>query len=226
MLRCFFPGRHLVFDDIEWDAAGHYRLFLHTSKTDPFHHGCTILLGPSGHQVCPVAAMYRYLTIRGFTSGPLFICANGTPLSPAMVNAWLRSILKGAGVPGNYSSHSFWISAATSAALAGVLDRVIKILDRWSSDCYVRFICTPPPPRSFAGGSSHRLRHLYGQETPLEWVRVSNPLLQRCWRVALERSVLGIIYINPLRMGAWAEVSPTYERQLHRMDFIVSRLAE
>ena len=25
----------------------------------------------------------------------------------------------------------------------------------------------------------------------------------------LERSILGIIYINPLRMGAWVEVSPT-----------------
>ena len=30
----FVPGRHLGFDDIDWDAAGHYRLFLHTSKTD------------------------------------------------------------------------------------------------------------------------------------------------------------------------------------------------
>ena len=52
----FVPGRHLGFDDIEWDAAGQYRLFLHTSKTDPFR--------PSGHQVCPVAAMSRYLAIR------------------------------------------------------------------------------------------------------------------------------------------------------------------
>ena len=128
-----------------------------------------------------------------------------------MVNAWLRSILKGAGVPGNYSSHSYRIGAATSAALAGVPDRVIKVLGRWFSDCYVRYIRTPPPPpqRNFAGGSSHRLRHLYGQGTPLEWVRASNPLLQRCWRVALERSIIGTIYINPLRMGAWVEVSPT-----------------
>ena len=73
----FVPGRHLGFDDIDWGAAGHYRLFLHTSKTDPFHHGGTILLGPSGHQVCPVAAMSRYLAIRGSTPSPLFICATG-----------------------------------------------------------------------------------------------------------------------------------------------------
>ena len=205
----FVPGRHLGFDDIERDAAGHYRLFLHTSKTDPFHHGCTILLGPSGHQVCPVAAMSRYLAIRGSTPGPLFICANGTPLSPSMVNAWLRSILKGAGVPGNYSRHGFRIGAAMSAALAGVLDRVIRFWVGGLATVMCGIFARSPPSRNFAGGSSHRLRHLYGQETPLEWVRASNPLLQRCWRVALERSILGIIYINPLRMGARAEVSPT-----------------
>ena len=140
----FFPFRHLALDDIEWDAEGHYHLFLHTSKTDPFHHGCTILIGPSGHQICPVAAMSRYLAIRGYIPAPLFICANGTPLSPSIVNAWLRSILKAAGVPGNYSSHSFRIGAATSAALAGGPDHVIKILGRWSSDCYLRYIRTPP----------------------------------------------------------------------------------
>ena len=88
--------------------------------------------------------MSRYLAIRGSAPGPLFICANGTPLSPSIVNAWLPSILKAAGIPGNYSSHSFRIGAATSAALSGVPDRVIKILGQWSSDCYSRYIRTPP----------------------------------------------------------------------------------
>ena len=188
----FVPGRHLGFDDIEWDAASHYHLFLYTSKT-----------------VCPVAAMSRCLAICGSTPCLLFICANGTPLSPSMVNAWLRSILKGAGVPGNYSSHSFQIGAATSAALAGVLDHVIKILGQWALATVMCGIFASPPPHNFAGGLSHHLRHLYGQEMPLEWVCASNPLLQHCWRVALERSILGIIYINPLRMVAWAEASST-----------------
>jgi hypothetical protein len=120
--------------------------FLKSSKTDPFKvdQGCTILIGPSGHQICPVAALSRYLAIRGSLPGPLFLCVTGAPLSPSMVNAWFRFILKAAGVPGNYSSHSFRIGAATSAALAGVPDHVIKILGRWSSDCYLRYIRTPP----------------------------------------------------------------------------------
>jgi hypothetical protein len=140
----YVPSCHLSLSDIQWDAAGHYRLLLKSSKTDPFHQGCTILIGPSGHQICPVAALSRYLAIRGSFPGPLFLCVTGAPLSPSLVNAWLRFILKAAGVPGNYSSHSFRIGAATSAALTGVPDHVIKILGRWSSDCYLRYIRTPP----------------------------------------------------------------------------------
>ncbi len=132
----YVPSRHLSLSDIQWDAGGHYRLFLKSSKTDQFHQGCTILIGPSGHQICPVAALSRYLAIRGSSPGPLFLCVTGVPLSPSMVNAWLRFILKAVGVPGKYSSPSFRIGAATSAALAGVPDHVIKILGRWSSDCY------------------------------------------------------------------------------------------
>ena len=126
----YVPSCHLSLSDIQWDAGGHYRLFLKSSKTDQFHQGCTILIGPSGHQICPVAALSRYLAIRGSSPGPLFLCVTGVPLSPSMVNAWLRFILKAAGVPGKYSSPSFRIGAATSTALAGVPDHVIKILGR------------------------------------------------------------------------------------------------
>ena len=51
--------------------------------------------------------MSRYLAIRGSAPGPLFICANGTPLSPSIVNAWLPSILKAAGIPGIIPATAF-----------------------------------------------------------------------------------------------------------------------
>ena len=38
------------------------------------------------------------------------------------------------------SSHSFRIGAATTAASAGIPDRTIRTLGRWSSDCYRRYI--------------------------------------------------------------------------------------
>ena len=76
--------------------------------------------------------MSRYLAIRGSTHGPLFICANGTPLSPSMVNAWLRSILKGAGVPRNFSD------ANMKAAIED-----LKKIDVWAYGMVLFKICNP-----------------------------------------------------------------------------------
>ena len=55
-------------------------------------------------------------------------------------NAWLHFIPETAGMPGNYLSHSFHIGAATSAAVTGTSDHVVKTLGRWSNDCYLRNI--------------------------------------------------------------------------------------
>ena len=140
----FRPSHHISLLDLQYDNAGHFRLHLKSSKTDPFREGCTIVLGPSGGPICPVQALLRYLAIRGPSPGPLFVRCNGSPLTPALVNSWLHSLLLSAGVSGNYSSHSFRIGAATSAALAGIPDHLIKTLGRWSSDAYLRYIRTPP----------------------------------------------------------------------------------
>ena len=83
----FVPSHHLSFQDLQYDLAGHFRLHVKSSKTDPFRVGCTLVLGPSGGRVCPVHALSRYLAIRGPSPGPLFLCSNGSPLTPALVNA-------------------------------------------------------------------------------------------------------------------------------------------
>ena len=44
---------------------------------------------------------------------------------------------------GNYSGHSFRSGSATSAAAAGLADWEIKLLGRWSSQAYQRYIRTP-----------------------------------------------------------------------------------
>ena len=45
--------------------------------------------------------------------------------------------------PQFYSGHSFRIGSATSATIAGLNDYEIKLLGRWSSDCYKRYIRSP-----------------------------------------------------------------------------------
>jgi len=45
--------------------------------------------------------------------------------------------------PTCFSGHSFWIGAATTAAQVGVEDATIKMLGRWESAAYQRYIRTP-----------------------------------------------------------------------------------
>ena len=45
---------------------------------------------------------------------------------------------------GSYNTHSFRIGAATSAIEAGISDVQVKMLGRWKSDAYQRYVRTPP----------------------------------------------------------------------------------
>jgi len=93
--------------------------------------------------LCAVDAVLGYLVLRGNSDGPLFLLQSGMPLSRSRLSSWLRTILEGAGIPGNYSSHSFRIGAATVAARNGIPDHLIQSLGRWSSNAYQLYIRTP-----------------------------------------------------------------------------------
>jgi site-specific recombinase XerD len=71
---------------------------------------------------------------------PLFVRFNGVMLTRTYLSERLRRLLSDAGIPGNFSSHSFRIGAATSAALAGVPDHLIQTLGQWSSSAYLTYI--------------------------------------------------------------------------------------
>ena len=90
-------------------------------------------------------AMRDYLLqCKPAVSGPLFIFTNGKWLFRASLTRELRSAQQVCGLPADhYFTHSFRIGAATTAAAAGVPSWLIKVLGRWSSDCYERYIRTP-----------------------------------------------------------------------------------
>jgi len=77
-----------------------------------------------------------YLALMGDATGPQFLLQNGQPLSRNILTHWLRQIMASAKVPGNFSSHSFRIGAATVVARNRVPDHLIQAIGRRSGNAY------------------------------------------------------------------------------------------
>ena len=139
----FDPGAHLGFGDVAVDdpqSPSLMRITLKQSKTDPFRTGVSLFVGRTGTDLCPVAALLDYLTLRGSRQGPLFIFEDGRYLTRARFVEIVRDGLRAAGIDQDkYCGHSFRIGAATTAAAKGLEDSIIKTLDRWESLAYLKY---------------------------------------------------------------------------------------
>ena len=135
----FDPALHLSPEDITFNRD--YSIMyvkIKASKTDPFRVGVILRLASiNNHALCPVRAMRFYLRFRSTIPGPLFVFDNGVYLSRAYLAAFLQISLPA--VP-NINTHSFRIGGASAALSAGASDALIRIMGRWSSDCYNRYI--------------------------------------------------------------------------------------
>ena len=120
------------------------QICIKASKTNPFRKGCNILIVPGSPPLCAVQAVVSFLERRDNRPGPLFLFENGLPLSHSLLTDRLRAILLSAGSPGSFSSHSFPIGAATSAARPGILDHLIQVSGRWQSNACKQYSRTPP----------------------------------------------------------------------------------
>ena len=134
----------LQHSDVTRRTEGYY-LSIKASKTDPFRWGATVVLSSSTNTIlCPVAALDHFLAASPSGQGPVFCFSSGAPLTRPRLNALIRELAVRSGVPPErYSSHSFRIGAASTAAAAGIPDWKIQALGRWSSDCYRRYIRLP-----------------------------------------------------------------------------------
>ena len=117
-------------------------LHLRMSKSDPFHHGCNVVLAPTGGPVCPVRALKQYLAVRWMDVGLLLFCFQSEAfLSRDRLSFQLRSLLNNVGMDSSsYTSHSFLIGAASSAAAAGLPEHLIQRMGRWTSECFKTYV--------------------------------------------------------------------------------------
>jgi hypothetical protein len=116
---------------------------LSKSKTDPFRHGVDVkLCNPTTD-----AFLSDYLCRRPLSttpSSPLFAFDNGQALTRRTLLDAAASLLATAGIDrSEFSGLSFRRGGATSLSAAGVSDRLVQILGRWSGYSYKLYIDTP-----------------------------------------------------------------------------------
>lgn len=146
----FNPERHLTVSDLVFMPKSSPKFMLvrlKVSKTDPFRKGQTIVIGRANSNLCPISAMLAYLESRTPfpTSVPLFTFQSGSFLTRGRLTSETRLLLSKGGLDSSeFAGHSFRIGAATTAASANLPPWLIKVLGRWSSDCFERYIKTPP----------------------------------------------------------------------------------
>ena len=141
----FDPSRHLSLSDINLVTSApqwHFLVTIKASKTDQFFQGGQVVLGATGSDLCPVEALLGSdLSSRGPAPGPLFILPDGGPLRRPQFVEEVQQALSASGLVGlNFNSHRFRIGAATPTGAAGVPESTIKVLGRWKSMAYQRYI--------------------------------------------------------------------------------------
>lgn len=131
----FNSSSTLLLDDVTM-VNGTIHIVIKASKTDPFKFGSIVRLTPCVGRTCPVMTFIRFQQLRPPLAGPLFMYDDGSFLTRRRLSSFVQACFPGI----NVNTHSFRIGGASAAASAGIADSSIKILGRWSSDAYLRYI--------------------------------------------------------------------------------------
>ena len=93
---------------------------------------------------CPVQNLCSYLAHRGNSSGPIFMTREGRAVPRNLFISNLNNCLKFCDLnPSFYKAHSFRIGAASFAAEQGLSDAQIRLLGRWKTNAFQKYIRVP-----------------------------------------------------------------------------------
>ena len=96
---------------------------------------------PTHTPTCPHRAMSVYLQSRGQRTGPLFCLRSGAALTSRAISKTLKDVVSVSGLPEPHlTSHSFRIGAATWASKQGYAAEQIRLMGRWKSDAFLKYI--------------------------------------------------------------------------------------
>lgn len=147
----FDSAKHLCVNDVMFlniEGINVVRVHIKRSKTDHFNEGFLVYLPCMCPHACAYCSMKEYifaLPLQCPSDTPLFRNKNLQTLTKAAFVKHMRSLIAELGIPvTDYSGHSLRTGLATTAAAAGLSDWEIKMLGRWSSDAYRRYIRIAP----------------------------------------------------------------------------------
>ncbi|KAG1957226.1 proline and serine-rich protein 1-like [Pimephales promelas] len=137
----FNPAIHPSLSDITAHTPDSLIYNLKRSKTDQFGESSPIYLFRLHSFLSPYEPLSEYVSSRyanlSSPREPLFLTENRKMATRFWFSKHFQSILSISGIsPEHYSTHSFRIGAATTAASMGISDETIRILGRWSSEAY------------------------------------------------------------------------------------------
>ncbi|KAA0723120.1 hypothetical protein E1301_Tti005239 [Triplophysa tibetana] len=137
----FDPLHDLIVSDITFQIQ-YFKIFLKHSKSDRECKGLPVIIARTNSVFCPFDSMSRYMSTRpqACPEEPLFITEGGKAISRSWFAARFRLVCQSCGLPPKqYTTHSFHIGGATTAA-AVTSSHTLKALGRWSSDAYERYV--------------------------------------------------------------------------------------
>lgn len=128
----------LTRNNVTW-AEDHAVIHLDVSKCDPFREGVDVAIHRNGSATCPFTALRKAFDNAAVKvpNAPLFQLPDGSPLTYSQLNNAIKNLASRIGLDSSrFAGHSLRIGGATSLAMLGYPDYVIKMLGRWASFAY------------------------------------------------------------------------------------------
>ncbi|KAL0152549.1 hypothetical protein M9458_052272, partial [Cirrhinus mrigala] len=141
----FNPAIHPTISDLAVLDGETISYFIKQSKTDQTKKGHFIYIFNLQSPIQLFQTLLAFLQLRKsqskLPSDPLFTDNFNRPATRFWFQKHLKSVLLLSGTPAdNFSSHSFRIGAATTAAQKGLSQQQIQALGRWSSEAFKSYI--------------------------------------------------------------------------------------
>nr|XP_055071049.1 carbohydrate-responsive element-binding protein-like [Misgurnus anguillicaudatus] len=141
----FNPNIHPTVSDLSLLDNDTISYFIKQSKTDQMRKGHFIYIFNLPSPIQPYQTLLAYLHFINSqarsTSDPLFTDDYKRPVTRFWFQKHLKTVLLQSGIPADlFSSHSFRIGAATTAAQKGLSQQQIQALGRWSSEAFKTYI--------------------------------------------------------------------------------------